>query len=224
MAPDRFSRGAELYIAPATGTEGQDDNADIAEVPRLLSQRESCFAHNAHRPLQPYSAADDASGSSSKGSVEESATTKFQERYTLCLYMTRFAWDVIREEVMDWRDPFWTSMDLPGESAYVKFCLPLWKANDMVQMPGTHDHRLQSVAKLVAVQLLASCFTSSWRMSDVISSDPRDAGDEVVGGDGKDIRLVSSLRLHTQWAHFPAHGHAARNNSIASSEADRNGS
>lgn len=34
---------------------------------------------------------------------------------SLCFQMDNKVWDVVHEEMMDWRDSSWTSMDLPGK-------------------------------------------------------------------------------------------------------------
>lgn len=41
---------------------------------------------------------------------------------TLILRMDRHSWDVLHDEVFDWRDQSWASMDLPGDQT-CKFSL-----------------------------------------------------------------------------------------------------
>lgn len=69
---------------------------------------------------------------------------------------------------------------------------------------------------MIAVQLLASCFTQPQNMNTLTLPsgwyDQRNRTDDTW----LNTRLVSSLRQQTQWKHSPAFGHQARNNSAAS--------
>ena len=43
----------------------------------------------------------------------------------LCFHMDNSVWDVIHDEVMDWRDSSWTSMNLPGNKTCENIVRPL---------------------------------------------------------------------------------------------------
>ena len=161
------------------------------------------------------------------------------------------AWEMIRQEVMDWRDPGWTSMTLPGGKtskihcslfilsdeqtlmcAGFTVCLPLWDAQ-VVKPIGPDDPRRPILVQMVAVQLLASCFTPHRypkRSRDALgghrwnSTKRAELGKLSVetDGDSDEVQisycnslenLVSSLGQHALRRSSPALGHHARHNS-----------
>ena len=87
-------------------------------------------------------------------------------------------------------------------------------------MAGGDDPHVQIVAKMVAVQLLASCFTLP-QYTDNLTPCASGYGKDLEVDDNDTTKiLISSLRQHTQWRRSPAYGHHARNNSVASQQPD----
>jgi len=100
-------------------------------------------------------------------------------------------------------------------------CLPSWKAKEPAEMADRDDPRLHIIAKLIAVQLLGSSFTSPHNMN--TSTLPANWYHKGYQVDSyvKNTGLVSSLRQHTQFRHEPAYGHHARNNSAVWPDKER---
>lgn len=100
-------------------------------------------------------------------------------------------------------------------------CLPSWKAKEPAEMADRDDPRLHIIAKLIAVQLLGSSFTSPHNMN--TSTLPANWYHKGYQVDSyvKNTGLVSSLRQHAQFRHEPAYGHHARNNSAVWPDKER---
>ena len=81
----------------------------------------SCLPHNFDmvRPLgYPFVAMADSkiSTPSEDASSANSILIGMEDACSsLRFHMDNSVWDIIHEEVMDWRDSSWTSMDLPGK-------------------------------------------------------------------------------------------------------------
>ena len=82
------------------------------------------------------------------------------------------------------------------------------------------DPNVQIIAKLVAIQLLASSFTPPQRMNTLYLPAGWYHKEHMVDDRGNGVGLVSSLRQHTQFKYAPAHGHHARDNSLVSLRSD----
>ena len=86
------------------------------------------------RPLSHSSLAMADSEATTLSDDPSSANTILTEIEEACpslrFHMDKSVWDVIHEEVMDWRDSSWTSMNLPGEKtcetclAFISLRLP----------------------------------------------------------------------------------------------------
>ena len=74
--------------------------------------------------------------------------------------------------------------------------------------------RKRILARMISVQLLASCFTSPQHINTLTL--PSSWYKKNMNDTWLSTRFVSSLRQHTQWKLSPAFGHQARNNSAAS--------
>ncbi len=99
--------------------------------------------------------------------------------------------------------------------------LPSWNAKEPTE---TLDHDEPSrliVAKMITVQLLASCFTSLQDINAVTLPSAWYRRQHRANDKGGERRLISSLRQHTQSKYSPAYGHHARNNSAVSSWPDQ---
>lgn len=99
-------------------------------------------------------------------------------------------------------------------------CLPSWRAKDPTNMASIDDPRLGIITKVIAVQLLACCFTLPQNINS-LTLPIGQYNEHPVHENGRDIKLVSSLRRYTQRRYSPAHGHHARNNSVVSLEPDK---
>lgn len=100
-------------------------------------------------------------------------------------------------------------------------CLRSWSANKPTETIDYNDGSRQIIAKMLTVQLLASCFTSLPEINTVALPSgsyhrQHQANHQCEGG-----TLISSLRQHTQSKYAPAHEHHARNNSAVSWGPDR---
>ena len=94
-------------------------------------------------------------------------------------------------------------------------CLPSWEPKQSAIHIEDGDPRLQIVVQMIAVQLLASCFSVPKKTKTLTL--PSVSGWYRQNRQiGTASRLVSSLRQHTQWSHSPAFGYHARNNSAES--------
>lgn len=87
-------------------------------------------------------------------------------------------------------------------------CLRTWNAKQPAETLDRDAPHRHIVAKMITVQLLASCFTPPQNINALTLPS---------GWYYKPFhqmnRFVSSLRQHAQWRHSPAYGHHARNNS-----------
>lgn len=99
----------------------------------------------------------------------------------------------------------------------LSLCLPSWDARESKGLRDDDDP-LQTciLAKMISVQLLASCFTPPQNMKTLMLPAAWYYNKNQTDGNLLNARLVSSLRQHTQWKHSPAFGHQAGNNSTAS--------
>ncbi|KAK6609135.1 hypothetical protein H4I96_03066 [Botrytis cinerea] len=106
------------------------------------------------------------------------------------------SWDIINKEIHEWQyvcrtgRPFWWS--------------PEFKS--------THSSDIQELAKVIAVQLLGACFTLAPEylvpLTSTLASYNRKGGSKLP-----DSRMISSLRMHTQFRYSPCFGHQARGTS-----------
>lgn len=141
---------------------------------------------------------------------------------SLRFHVDNSVWDVIHQEVMNWRDSSWTSMNLPGNKTSFTLCLPAWDAQQPTGLSNDDDPlRKRVVAQMISVQLLASCFTPPQSMNTLTLPSSWYHKKYQADDNWLNTRLVSSLRQHTQWTYSPAFGHQARNNSAASLLPDR---
>jgi len=101
--------------------------------------------------------------------------------------------------------------------------LASWNAKKPAETPGRDDPGRHIVAKMITVQLLASCFTSPQNINTLSLQSGRYHRQHHTNDKGQELRLVSSLRQHTQWRYSPAHGHHARSNSAVSLWPDQDG-
>ena len=170
------------------------------------------------------------------------AAMDLMEHCTLRFHMDLNAWDVIEKQVMDWRDSSWTSMALPGNKMCMSYSflmdemsqadtdpvlsldlrvfLPLWKSKDPACTKSIDDPDLKLIAKVIAVLLLASCFALPHTTNTSNVPATWYHKDRIIDKEGKDLKLISSLRQQMQWNHAPAHGHHARSNSVVSLRPD----
>ena len=95
-------------------------------------------------------------------------------------------------------------------------CLASWKANEPKGISKSDQFGLHVVAKVVAVQLLASTFTTVQHTSSDYDSPHKHFKDNPTSDRENRGVVISSLKQHTRFQHTPALGHHARNNSAAS--------
>ena len=68
---------------------------------------------------------DEIIPSSDDSSPAHVALPRLQEAcFSLRFHMDNSVWDVVHEEVMDWRDSSWTSMNLPGKKTCANIVQP----------------------------------------------------------------------------------------------------
>ena len=92
-------------------------------------------------------------------------------------------------------------------------CLPTWEPKQLAIQIEDSDPHLRIVIQVIAVQLLASCFSVPKEMKTLtLPSGWYRQNRQICTAS----RLVSSLSQHTQWTHSPAFGYHARNNSAES--------
>ena len=147
-------------------------------------------------------------------------------------------WDATHKAVVDWHDSSWTSVDLRGDKmcesvlqpravATTKAMLTLgsslsWNAQEPTGRANNDDAlRKRTLAHMVSVQLLASCFTPPQNLNTLTLPSGWYHKKSQVVDNRLNTSLVSSLRQHTQWKNSPAFGHQARNNSATSLWPDR---
>ncbi|KAI9881196.1 MAG: hypothetical protein M1830_007174 [Pleopsidium flavum] len=121
-------------------------------------------------------------------------------------------WEVIQKELMDWYQP----NQLNHRRGYSTHLLPAEGCGQLASVTALDDpDRIQVLITMVAVQLLATCFTlppEPERCSLPSAFHYNRAYKKV---ESSDPRLISSLKLHTQHRDAPAFGHNARNPSFA---------
>ena len=91
--------------------------------------------------------------------------------------------------------------------------MPSWKPKQPAIPVDDDGWERQIVVQLVAIQLLASCFSLPQGMDTLTLPSGWYRQGHQLGGNGTTNRLVSSLRQHSQRIQSPAFGHQARNNS-----------
>ncbi|KAL2045685.1 hypothetical protein N7G274_002115 [Stereocaulon virgatum] len=96
---------------------------------------------------------------------------------------------------------------------YLTLCLPSWKPKQLAVLVDDDGRERQMVVQLVAIQLLASCFSLLQGMDTMTLPSGWYRQGHQLGENGTTSRFVSSLRQHSQRRHSPAFGHQARNNS-----------
>ncbi|KAA8566233.1 hypothetical protein MFRU_019g01180 [Monilinia fructicola] len=151
------------------------------------------------------------------------------------------SWNIINKEVHEWQyvcrtgRPFWWSPDfksscmstLPQKNR-VKVSTRAWmrditdgsRPHQRKRYPTMDDSNLadscdvQELAKVIAIQLLGSCFTLAPEYLVPLPSTPTPMSYNRKG-DSKlpDSRMISSLRMHTQFRYSPCFGHQARSTS-----------
>ena len=92
-------------------------------------------------------------------------------------------------------------------------CLPSWKPKQPAVPIDDDGRERQIVVQLIAIQLLASCFSLLHGIDTLTLPSGWYRQGHQLGENGTTSRLVSSLRQHSQRIHSPAFGHQARNNS-----------
>ena len=92
-------------------------------------------------------------------------------------------------------------------------CLPTWDPKQSAIQIEDGDPRLRLVVQVIAVQLLASCFSVPQEVNTLTLPSGWYRQNHQ---NGTASRPISSLRQHTRWSHSPAFGYHARNNSAES--------
>ncbi|APA14020.1 hypothetical protein sscle_12g087900 [Sclerotinia sclerotiorum 1980 UF-70] len=147
------------------------------------------------------------------------------------------SWDIINKEIQEWQyvcrtgRPFWWSPEFKSSRMSTLSPKNLREVSTRAWLRGvTDDSRphlkkryptmddsnfgnssdVQELAKVIAVQLLGSCFTLAPEYLLPLPSSPTSYNRK---GDTKlpDSRMISSLRMHTQFRYSPCFGHQARN-------------
>ncbi|CAD6443155.1 bdcc9bbe-d7d1-4b57-bf5d-8cbe8a849b86-CDS [Sclerotinia trifoliorum] len=149
------------------------------------------------------------------------------------------SWNIINKEVLEWQyvcrtgRPFWWSPEFKSSRMPTLSPENLREVSTRAWLRGiTGDSRphlkkryhtmddsnfrnssdVQELAKVIAVQLLGSCFTLAPEYLLPLPSSPTSYNRK---GDTKlpDSRMISSLRMHTQFRYSPCFGHQARSTS-----------
>ncbi|KAI9762749.1 MAG: hypothetical protein M1840_001158 [Geoglossum simile] len=223
LDPSNQSDGRHVREASNRWSTPDQDSNVIADP--LSTQSTSPTPHSEYtdrgRPLQPLAAtAESPEGSSSE---EEPSIGK---RRPNNMQLQLGVWDVINQEILDSFGVYGTRGLLDCEQKALKLTTPGPSLTMHSCGPGGLPPELdkqEALISLVAVQLLAACFTlppeptpgslpsafyyTRWKES----SPPALSSSKC---NLPDPRLISCLGLHARYRHAPAAGHHARNPSV----------
>lgn len=235
MAEDRVCSTPTSISANPTGPSGNNDRLHLS-----FERRATCLVEKQHSRRLCLTVFDRGIRTSFDN-ADAAAAREFEENLALHFDMESRLLDIMQNETMDWREWSRASMPLPGDMmrelallershqcppiidlallripGLFRYPPTLLAKEPLIETSERNDPDRQIFAKMVALQLLASCFTSPKNIKTLTLPSGWYLTKHHIVGNGEDIRHVSSLRQHAQWRLSPAHGHHARTNSAVS--------